>query len=101
MREIFNGKKKVFKKSEIEEVRVRGYNELKVSNILKAVLPNDKITEYLPDKRGAHYKIDSKFVLSIVKKLEPEFFEHILIGCRGIRQENVEDPDRIEEIDMP
>ena len=58
MRDIIYGKKKKFLKSEVSEVKLRGYNELSVQNLIRKVLPNPKIEEYMPDKTGKQYKID-------------------------------------------
>ena len=66
--------KKSFRKDEILKVEIRRYKELRMSNILKQVLPHPVIESYLPDKKGDRYRVDEWFVLSIINKIEPDWF---------------------------
>jgi len=85
MIQILSGTKQAFKKHEVTETTSRKYRELRASNILKVVMPNDKIAKYLPDKSARHYRINQEFILAIVGKLEPEYFQAVTKSAHDIR----------------
>lgn len=55
MIKMLEKKKKFLTVAEAPEVFCRKYRELKLSNLLAAVLPSEEIQAYLPDKRSQRY----------------------------------------------
>ena len=56
--QLCTGEKYVFQTSQVPEVAIPGYKELKLKKILQNVLPHTNIERYLPDKRGSKYVIN-------------------------------------------
>ena len=78
MLQICGGKKRVFEWKDIAIVAVRNHKELRMRTILKQVLPHDLRKSYLPQKKREVYKVDEWFDLTVVAKLEPEWFDAIV-----------------------
>lgn len=98
--QILEGKKKVFTETEAPVVIIEHFNELKVSNVLSAVLPNQTIESYLPNKGSKQYAVDQPFVLRVVKKLEPDYFTKIVEAARSAHREENPLKDRTDTITM-
>lgn len=78
MLQVMNQKKFAFNKGEIAQIQLRSYREIRMSRLLKMVLPHPQIESYLPDKKRAGYKVDEWFVVAIVAKLEAKWFNSIV-----------------------
>lgn len=100
MVQILEGKKKVFFLADAPDVIIQQFRELRTKNILKSVLPHEEIEKYLPDKGSKHYNVDQNFILRIIKKLEPVYFEKIHQAARDARYENLERADKTATITM-
>jgi hypothetical protein len=74
------------------------YRELKLKNVLKQVLPNAKLESYLPNKRSNKYLINQDFVLRLVAKLEPEYFDKLTASSFDARQKPLEQDGKKEQI---
>ena len=58
MIQVITAAKKSFKRLEVRVPDVRSYRELRTKNLLEAVLPDDLIASYLPDKCANAYRLD-------------------------------------------
>lgn len=101
MLKICGSQKKAFEKSEVARVAIRNYRELRMRAILKQVLPHPEIESYLPDKRREVYKVDEWYVLSIVNKVEPDWFGAIAQATFETRYKPKADIEKIGELQMP
>ena len=100
MLQLLEGKKKVFLQAEAPMVTIPNYREMKVSNILKSVLPNDVIESYLPDKTTKDYKLNQEFVQRIVSKLEPVYFTKLVEAAREARFDTSDIKNKTATIEM-
>ena len=77
--------KKLMKTRDMVVPYFRGFRELRSENILDAILPNDNISTYLPDKGAREYQLDERFIQGIVNILETEYFQAIASLCHNAR----------------
>ena len=87
--QLINSEKAYFLNSEVQNIEVPQFKELRLKNILTKVSPNDKLEKYLPDKRGGRYLLNQEFVLRLLNKLEPEYFGKLTAASFAARQVNV------------
>ena len=60
IRAILQGKKKVFKSTEVLKINVPRYEELSVKNLYKDVMTDPQVSEYLPDLEQASNKLPER-----------------------------------------
>lgn len=65
---ILRGEKLAYKSEDIRVVNVPKYKEIRAKNVLAAVLPNDGVASYIPDKVRGNFRCDESFTLSIIAK---------------------------------
>lgn len=100
MLQICDQKKSVFEKSEVARIEIRSYKELRLRTILEQVLPHPQIESYLPDKKREVYRVDEWYVLSIVAKIEPEWFNAIVKATFERRYTVKDEPEKQFELNM-
>ena len=58
MLRVLDGEKKAFKTYEIQVHNLQRYWELRLCNVLKAILPHPEIEAHLPDRTVKIYKVN-------------------------------------------
>ena len=64
------------------------------------MLPNSGIEAHLPDKTSKVYRVDAIFILSIVKRLQPDYFKAVVDKAHDVRFTPKEDEDKVATITM-
>ena len=93
-------KKGCFKRTDIIEPKFKKYRELSASNLLKGILPYDGITHYQPDVRGTTYRVNSDYILAVIRKLEPAYFTAVVEAANAVRFKSDKTKNREGTIQM-
>lgn len=77
MLKICESKKRAFEKTELAQASSLNYRELRMQAVLRQELLHPLLESYLPDKKREVFKVDEKFFLLIVAKIEPDWFKSV------------------------
>lgn len=87
---MLTGEKKYFEEAEVAKINVPRFKELRLKNILEKTQSSATLKTYLPDKTSNRYCINQDFVLRLIAKLEPDYFEALTSSSFAARHQNPE-----------
>ena len=98
---MLSGEKHAYKQNEVEQNRtIRRYRELRSSNILKAIGVSEQLARTLPDKNGKRYRIDQDYVLTVVRKMYPDWFDAVAEQAYLVRNQPKEEANKVATIEI-
>ena len=66
--------------------------------MLKRILPNPALEKCLPNKGAKTYRVNASFLLAIISKLEPQYFNMLVDHATDVRCNVADDATKIKEI---
>ena len=75
LRGVLNGRKSVFKNSEVQRVKVPRYKQLTLEKVMQHCLDKPKILRYLPDfPVTSEAPCDREFLFTVVNTIDSNYF---------------------------
>jgi len=78
LKDVFCGKKKLFKLNEVKFIHAPKYDEISVKSLYPKFIQLDGMNLYFPDKYAKGKQADREYMFNIANTLYPEQVEHLI-----------------------